>query len=99
MKAIPVAVRERILQLYDRGKSTGEIAASFGYCVAAVRRVRQQFKARGTLEPQTHRCGRKTLLTPARKAACWGCSNASPTPRCPNWARRWGGPPPRLTCG
>jgi len=68
MKAIPVPVRERIIKLYDQGKGTAEIAASFGYCVAAVRRVRQQFKARGTLEPQTHRCGRKTLLTEARKA-------------------------------
>jgi transposase len=67
MKAIPVAVRERILKLYDQGKSTDEIAASFGYCLAAVRRVRQHFKARGTLEPQTHRCGRKSLLTEARK--------------------------------
>jgi len=68
MKAIPVAVRERILKLYDQGKKTGEIAASFGYCVAAVRRVRQRFKERGTLLPQTHRCGRKTLLTDSRKA-------------------------------
>ena len=67
MKAIPVAVRERILKLYDQGQSTGEIAASFGYCVAAVRRVRQHFKTRGTLEPQTHRCGRKSLLTAARQ--------------------------------
>jgi len=67
MKAIPVTVRERILRLYDHGKSTGEIAASFGYCVAAVRRVRQSFKARGTLEPQTHRCGRKSLLTKPRQ--------------------------------
>ena len=67
MKAIPVVVRERILKLYDQGKSTGEIAASFGYCVAAVRRVRQSFKARGTLEPQTHRCGRKSLLTKPRQ--------------------------------
>jgi transposase len=37
--------------------------------VAAVRRVRQQFRARGTLEAQTQRCGRKTLLTePPRRA-------------------------------
>jgi transposase len=68
MKAIPVAVRERIIELYDQGKGTAEIAASFGYCVAAVRRVRQHFKARGSLEPQTHRCGRKTLLSESRKA-------------------------------
>jgi len=67
MKAIPVPVRERILQLYAQGKSTVEIAASFGYCIAAVRRVRQRFQERGTLEPQTHRCGRKTHLTESRK--------------------------------
>jgi transposase len=63
MKAIPVPVRERILKLYNQGKATAVIAVSFGYCVAAVRRVRQHFKERGTLAPQTHRCGRKTLLT------------------------------------
>ena len=68
MQAIPVAVRERIVKLYEQGKSTAEIAASFGYCIAAVRRVRQHCKTRGTLEPQTHRCGRKTLLTEPRKA-------------------------------
>ncbi len=55
MKAIPVPVRERILKLYEQGKRTGEIAASLGYCVAAVR------------PPQTDRCGRKPLLTAARK--------------------------------
>jgi hypothetical protein len=32
-----------------------------------VRRVRQHFKARGALKPQTHLCGRKTLLTGQRK--------------------------------
>jgi transposase len=32
-----------------------------------VRRVRQHFKARGSLEPQTHRCGRKTVLTARRR--------------------------------
>jgi len=29
--------------------------------------VRQQFRQRGTVEPQTHLCGRKTLLTEGRK--------------------------------
>lgn len=68
MRAIPVPVRQRILELYDQGKDTGQIAEFCGYCVAAVRRVRQQFQERGTLEPQTHRCGRKTLLTARRRA-------------------------------
>jgi transposase len=68
MKAIPLPMRQRIIQLYDQGESTRDIATFAGFCVAAVRRVRQQFKARGTLKPQTHLCGRKTLLTRARKA-------------------------------
>ncbi|HEV2387471.1 MAG TPA: helix-turn-helix domain-containing protein [Candidatus Acidoferrales bacterium] len=67
MRAIPIPIRKRILELYDRGKSTREIAQFSGFCVAAVRRVRQQFRERRTLEPQTHRCGRKTLLTEERK--------------------------------
>jgi transposase len=67
MKAIPLTARERILKLYEQGRSTAEIADYFGFCVAAVRRVRQQFKERGTLEPQTQLCGRKTLLTARRK--------------------------------
>ena len=67
MKAIPEAVRERIIKLYEQGRSTEEIAADCGFCVAAVRRIRQQFKERGTVKPQTHLCGRKTLLTTRRK--------------------------------
>ena len=68
MRAIPVAPRERLIQLYEQGKDTREIAEFFGFCVAAVRRVRQQFRQRGTLQPQTHLYGRKTLLTAQRQA-------------------------------
>ena len=32
---IPVPVRERIVQLYEQGRSTREIAACLGFCVAA----------------------------------------------------------------
>ena len=67
MRAIPVPLRERILELYKQGKSTREIAQYSGFCVAAVRRVRQQFRERRTLEPRTYLCGRKTLLTEERK--------------------------------
>src|SRR5580700_6603740 len=67
MKAIPVSTRQRILELYEQGKSTAQISEFLGFCVAAVRRVRQQSQERGTLEPRTHLCGRKTLLTARRK--------------------------------
>ena len=68
MRAIPLPIRERIIHLYQQGKSTDDIAAYFGFCGAAVRWVRQQFKERGTLRPRTHQCGRKTLLPPRRQA-------------------------------
>ena len=67
MRAIPIPIRKRILELYERGKSTREISQFSGFCIAAVRRVRQQFRERRTLEPRTHQCGRKTLLTEERK--------------------------------
>ena len=78
MRAIPLPVRQRIIQLYEQGKSTGDIAEFFGFCVAAVRRVRQQFKERGTLEPQTHLCGRKTLLSAGRKTRLQKLVDAQP---------------------
>lgn len=68
MKAIPMAMRQRILELYNKGWPTRDIAAAVGFCEAAVRRVRQQFQERGSLKPQTDRCGRKSLLTVERKA-------------------------------
>jgi transposase len=67
MRAIPIPIRKRILELYERGKSTREISQFSGFCIAAVRRVRQRFRERRTLEPRTHQCGRKTLLTEERK--------------------------------
>ena len=67
MEAIPVEVRKRIIVLYERGKQTGEIADGIGYCVAAVRRVRQHLRERGTLRPQTHRRGRTGKFTAERQ--------------------------------
>lgn len=67
MEAIPVPIRQRIIVLYERGKSTGQIAEGIGYCVAAVRRVRQHLRERGTLRPQTHKRGRKGRFTPERQ--------------------------------
>jgi transposase len=71
-------MRQRIIHLYERDKSTREISEFLGFCVAAVRRVRQQFKERGTLQPQTHLCGRKTLLTAGRKVRLQQLVSAQP---------------------
>ncbi len=67
MRAIPIPIRRRILELYQTGRSTREIAQFSGFCIAAVRRVRQRFQERRTLDPRTYLCGRKTLLTAERK--------------------------------
>jgi transposase len=67
MEAIPVPTRERIIKLYSENETTAEIADRLGYCVAAVRRVRQRFQERGTLQPQTHRSGRKGQFTDRRQ--------------------------------
>jgi transposase len=78
MRAIPIPIRKRILELYEGGKSTREIAQFSGFCVAAVRRVRQQFRERRSLEPQTHLCGRKTLLSEERKQRLKDLLSAQP---------------------
>ena len=78
MRAIPIPIRKRILELYQTGRSTREIAQFSGFCIAAVRRVRQQFRERRTLEPQTYMCGRKTLLTEGRKQRLQRLLSAQP---------------------
>lgn len=59
MEPIPVRVRQRIIALYDEGEQTSEIAERLGYCPAAVRRVKQHLRERGTLEPLNQHRGRK----------------------------------------
>ena len=66
MEAIPVAVGRRIIDRYEPGNTTGAIGAASGYCVAAVRRIRQQFRERGTLAPPRHLRGGKGCCRPLR---------------------------------
>jgi transposase len=65
MARYPAMVRRRIVELYDQDYSTGEIAEVFGVCESGVRRVRQHFRERGTLDPLPRTCGRKPVMTPA----------------------------------
>ena len=65
--SIPPTFRSWARGIPARDRSTREISQFSGFCVAAVRRVRQQFRERRALAPRTHLCGRKTLLTEERK--------------------------------
>jgi transposase len=55
-------IRKRIIALYEQGMKTKQIADLFGVCRAGVRRVRQHYHQRGTLEPAPRACGRKPAL-------------------------------------
>src|SRR6202167_4262412 len=55
--------RRWIISAYQAGKGTKEIAAIFGRCESAVRRVRQNHRQRGTADPLLHLRGRKGKLT------------------------------------
>src|SRR5271170_5379460 len=55
--------RRWIVSAYHAGKGTKEIAAIFGRCESAVRRVRQNHRERGTADPLLHLRGRKGKLT------------------------------------
>jgi len=54
--------RRWIVSAYHAGKGTKEIAAIFGRCESAVRRVRQDHRERGTADPLLHLRGRKSKL-------------------------------------
>jgi transposase len=56
-------VRSRIIELYEQDYSTSEIAEVFGVCESGVRRVRQHYRERGTLDPLPRTCGRRPILT------------------------------------
>lgn len=51
MQSMTMGERKRILTLYERGWTTCRIAQSLGRSRSGVRRIRQQFRERGALEP------------------------------------------------
>lgn len=52
MEAIALPVRARIVRLYDQGWSTTRIAEALGHSPSGVRRIRQRYRERGTLDPR-----------------------------------------------
>jgi transposase len=63
MARYPAMVRRRIVELYAQNYTTSQIAEVFGVCKAGVRRVRQRFRERGTLDPLPRTCGRRAMMT------------------------------------
>jgi transposase len=63
MESQVTMTRRWILSAYQAGKGTREIAAIFGRCESAVRRVRQNYRERGTADPLLHLRGPKGKLS------------------------------------
>jgi len=63
MASQAVLTRRWILAAYQKGKGTKEISAIFGRCESAVRRVRQNYRERGTADPLLHLRGPKGKLS------------------------------------
>jgi transposase len=63
MKPISLDLRKRIVEAYDAGEGTRqEIAERFKVSVHMVKKLLSQQRKLGSLEAQTHRCGRKPKL-------------------------------------
>lgn len=62
MEAYPLLVRRRIIELYEKEKTTKEIAEMFGICRSGTRRIKQQHRERGTIDPLPRNAGRKPKL-------------------------------------
>jgi len=64
MKALSMDLRERILSAVLEGsESMPKIAARFSVSHKMVQKLKYQWRDLGTLEPQTHKVGRKRLLS------------------------------------
>ena len=66
MEAYPLRLRRRIIELYEQGKRTHEIASMLGTCRAGTRRIRQVLRQRNTLEPLRPRTGPRSGLSDER---------------------------------
>ena len=66
MQPLPMRMRRRIVELYESGKGTAEIAAAMAACPSGTRRIRQVLRERGTLEPARVKPGPAGGLTADR---------------------------------
>ncbi len=59
MEPYPLSVRKRIIEKYQSGLDTQDIAEDYGYCLAGMRRVWQRFRETGSMVPRPRNSGRK----------------------------------------
>jgi len=62
MEPYPSSVRRRIVEKYQAGLETADIAEDYGYCISDVRRVWQRFRESCSFEPIRGKVGRKPRL-------------------------------------
>lgn len=65
MEAMTMGERRRIMELYGKGWSTPRIAQALDRSPSGVRRIRQQHRERGHLEPLPRGAGRPPKVTQA----------------------------------
>ena len=63
MQPLPMRMRERIVALYEQNVPTKRIAEALGTCRSGTRRIRQNLRERGTLEPKRAKTGYPSGLT------------------------------------
>ena len=78
MEPLPMRMRRRIVELYEAGRGTAEVAAALGTCRSGTRRIRQVFRERGTLEPLKTKPGPAGGLTPERAGELRAAVAAAP---------------------
>lgn len=67
MRALSMDLRERILAAVQEGiENMKQIAVRFAVSYKVVQKLKYQWRDLGTLEPQTHRVGRKRALSEAQ---------------------------------
>jgi len=68
MKTISVDLRERIVTAYDKEDATrAQVARRFGVSLGLLKKLLQQRRHTGDLQPRHHRSGRKPLFTPRHR--------------------------------
>jgi transposase len=68
MKALSMDLRTRIIAAVEEGKENmHEIAVRFAVHYKTVQKLKYQWRDLGTLEPKTHRAGRKRSLSDSQR--------------------------------